>query len=278
MTRSVGGVFRRIATRVRHAKALHALEPAWRLLHTPYRAVLGVLSRGRGVEVTVGGESMRLGLAYAGVSWETVERASYAAYRAACAPGGVIVDVGAHVGTYTVIGARAVGATGLVLAFEPVPGTRAALERHLAWNLSSHGNAARVVVRPVALGATAGEVTLYLTADEGDAEASPVERTGARPITVPRSTVDVELAAIGRHVTLLKIDVEGQELAVLAGASRTLATDRPVVLVSAHPAALAAAAGAGEDDVVRALAAHGYAVRVLARDHEVHLLATPPVR
>ena len=63
----------------------------------------------------------------------------------------------------------------------------------------------------------------------------------------------------------------------LSGASRTLATDRPVVLVSAHPAALAAA-GSGEDDVVRALAVHGYAVRVLARDHEVHLLATPPVR
>ena len=270
MSARLAGVLRRAASVVRHAPGFSSFAPLWSALRGPDAAALRALSGGSGVSVTVGGVAMRLGLPFAGVSWETIEPESYVAFRSACTAGGVVFDVGAHIGTYTIIAARAVGAHGQVVAFEPVPGTRGALVQHLEMNTVSD----RVRVRDVALGDAPGMLDLFVTSPVGDAEASPATRPGAVAVRVVRSTVDAEQAQVARPVTVLKIDVEGQELVVLAGATRVLTHDRPVVLVSAHPAALAAQ-GRAVSDVTSLLAGHGYACRVVAQDHEVHILATP---
>ncbi len=273
MSAFLAGVLRRAASVVRHAPGISTFSPLWSALRGPYAAAMRALSGGAGVRVTVGGEAMQLGLPFAGVSWETIEPESYAAFRSACTAGGVVFDVGAHIGTYAIIAARAVGTRGQVVAFEPVPGTRGALEQHLAMN----GLSDSVWVRDVALGDAPGTIDLFVTNSVGDAEASPTARPGAVAVRVMRSTIDAEQAHVARKVTVLKIDVEGQELAVLAGATRVLTHDRPVVLVSAHPVALAAQ-GRAVSDVTALLAGHDYACRIVADDHEVHILATPVAR
>jgi FkbM family methyltransferase len=97
--------------------------------------------------------------------------------------------------------------------------------------LNSLGN---VRVVPKALGAGPGTVNLWVVphASGLTSAIAPVDESSARPVEVPLSTLDDELStAGGAPPTLVKIDVEGYEMAVLRGAERTLAAgDGPAVL------------------------------------------------
>jgi FkbM family methyltransferase len=130
------------------------------------------------------------------------------------------IDVGANFGEYTYALARLVPR---VEAFEPLAGCAAAIE------------AARLPgarVHRVALSDRDGERTLHLPVRDGRADtpsASFVDPGGTRERTsVPVRTLD----SYGfTDVGLIKIDVEGHESAVLAGATDTLRTCRPVLIV-----------------------------------------------
>jgi FkbM family methyltransferase len=137
--------------------------------------------------------------------------------------GSTFVDVGANIGVYTAWASRCVGSSGRVFAFEPVPATRLHLDRVVA--LNSLGN---VRVVPKALGAGPGTVSLWVVphASGLTSAIAPVDESSARPVEVPLSTLDDELSAAGgSSPALVKIDVEGFEMAVLEGAVRTLAAD-----------------------------------------------------
>ena len=125
----------------------------------------------------------------------------------------VFLDIGANVGSYTVLAAAA-GAR--VLALEPVPSTHAALCANIAANtLESHVEAPRVGVAAspgrLRFSSAHDTVNRVLRADEPAHDAIEVEV----------STVDALLH--GRVPLALKLDVEGYEGAVLDGAVRTLA-------------------------------------------------------
>lgn len=270
MSARLAGWLRRLAAAARWAPGMRSLTPLWAMLRGPYRLLFGVLGRHAGVEVRIGGDVVRIDASIAMAGWERSEPEGYAAWRAMLTPGATALDIGAWAGTYAILAARAVGPTGRVLAYEPVPGTRHLLERHVRIN----GVSERVTVRPVAMGATPGEVTLWITSDVGDSEAGTLRRAGARALIVPRSTVDIEAASVGARVHAIKVDVEGQELDVLAGARATLERDRPTLLVSVHPQALAEM-DRSPDEVFALLTAARYDTRIIAHEHEVHCLATP---
>lgn len=65
-------------------------------------------------------------------------------------PGSVVWDVGAHVGFYTLLAARAVGPSGRVVAFEPVPRNLRYLRRHIALNHITNADVLDVAVGDVA--------------------------------------------------------------------------------------------------------------------------------
>src|SRR5215471_4690154 len=138
-------------------------------------------------------------------------------------PGGVAIDVGANLGEWSVPLARAVGDEGGVLCIEPNPAIAAALEAMLRVN-----NLAQAEVLPVALAAQDGEGRLLAEReDTGRSRLSPADGT----IPVPLRRLDGIVAE--RRLTrldLLKIDVEGYERFVLAGASETLRRLRPAVI------------------------------------------------
>jgi len=143
--------------------------------------------------------------------------------------GSTFVDVGANVGVYTAWAARCVGDAGRVIAFEPVPATREHLERVVATN--ALGN---VRVLPKALGAAPGILTLWVVphASGLTSAIAPVDGSSAVSLPVPMSTLDDELSTADGHLpSLVKIDVEGYEMAVLEGAVRTLSAENsPAVL------------------------------------------------
>ena len=170
-------------------------------------------------------------------------------------PGDVAYDIGAHVGYFAILMARAVGARGQVHAFEPDATNRALLERSIA--LNNLGN--RVTSSGVAFGAAVG--TGSLTAGEDGLTGSVATDGGTIPIT----TLDVYVLQDGNPPpSLILVDTEGAEGDILAGAAGLVASHRPAWILEAH----------GRTDALRnALAADGYVIEILDADH---LLATHP--
>jgi FkbM family methyltransferase len=148
-------------------------------------------------------------------------------------PGGVFVDVGANVGWFSLtVAAHRPSST--VWAIEPVPATA----DQLAENLAASG-LSRVVIHRVVLGAADGTAELVATADSAFAHVSGAGRTTwtdrqEPTVTCPVTTLDRLWAAAGRpRVDAVKIDVEGAEPEVLAGAVTVLRACRPVLVVEA---------------------------------------------
>jgi FkbM family methyltransferase len=77
--------------------------------------------------------------------------------------GSTFVDVGAHYGAMTAIGADIVGPAGNVIAIEPNPKSR----RYLKRTIDSNDFHNRVDVVPIAVGADSGETSLYIPKSSG---------------------------------------------------------------------------------------------------------------
>lgn len=139
----------------------------------------------------------------------------------ALSAGDTFVDVGAHHGYYTVLGASAVGDRGRVVAFEPMPSARDALRRVCAEN----GFEPRVEIVDAAAAAAPGEATLFIYPAH-DAftslvppEAIPAPFLGApEPITVRVDSLDRwRRRSNAPAIRGVKIDVEKAEMGVLDG-------------------------------------------------------------
>ena len=157
----------------------------------------------------------------------------FAAMRLRLRPGDVFVDVGANKGDFSVLAARLVGPRGRVIAVEPEAANADWIERSVARNKYRNVEVARV-----ALAESAGEATLYLGEKSGWhslISADGVVTTGE--VVVPTQTLDELLAERGvARVDAIKIDVEGAEERVFAGASRTFGgTDPMTLLLDVHP-------------------------------------------
>lgn len=128
-------------------------------------------------------------------------------------PGDRFADVGANVGSYTVIASGAAGAHSLT--FEPVPKTFA----HLLDNIRLNDIEDLVSAKNTAIGAAEG--TVRFTASLGpENHVLANGKPAAEAISVPLSTLDRELADL--PVTVMKIDVEGFETEVVNGAGSVL--------------------------------------------------------
>jgi len=176
-------------------------------------------------------------------------------------PGDTAVDVGAHIGFFTVEMAQAVGERGHVYAFEPLERNFALLEQSVREN----GFEARVTVEQAAVSSRSGTGTLRFareTLNTGGAFLSEgtVEGLGALAASAVRTIAldDYELRA---PVRLLKMDVEGAEPSVVEGARALLTRDRPVIVSEVHPEQLARVAGTTPRVFVDELVALGFEPR-----------------
>lgn len=141
-------------------------------------------------------------------------------------PGMVAADVGANIGLLTLVMARAAGPGGKVIAFEPEATPRANLEkmRHLnglAW----------VEVRDQAVGEKAGRLTFHVSDIIGHSSLYALpEAEEARVIEV--EVVALDDVAPGGRMDVVKIDVEGAELDVLAGMGGLIRANRDLAIVA----------------------------------------------
>lgn len=127
--------------------------------------------------------------------------------------GDLFVDVGANVGSYTILACAAVGARGY--AFEPIPDTF----RRLVDNMRINHLDNKVECINKGVGASQGSIAFTGDNDTMNHALSPEERDD-NAIIVEVTTLDVALG--GQSPTVMKIDVEGYETPVLEGAEKTL--------------------------------------------------------
>jgi FkbM family methyltransferase len=158
--------------------------------------------------------------------------------------GGTILDVGANIGLYTVACAHAAGDHGRLIALEPGPRTFQKLTQTCALL-----DLTNVTLLQVAAGRASGTALLVNDRSERDVHQHLAD---ARPhdseddVEVESRRLDDVCGPDADAVTLMKIDVEGHELEVLAGAERILTNGSVHVIVEFSAAALAAAGASSE--------------------------------
>jgi FkbM family methyltransferase len=138
------------------------------------------------------------------------------AFRKAITPGAVVYDIGAHVGYYSLIAARA-GAH--VFSFEPLPRNLRYLDRHLALN-----NASVRVIRA----AVSDQVGIAMFAEARRSEMGKLSNEGTIKVdTVAVDSLNLPLPSV------VKMDVEGGEAAALRGMQGVM-RHGPTIFLATH--------------------------------------------
>ena len=176
--------------------------------------------------------------------------------------GATFVDVGAHMGYFSLKAAAVVGQSGRVIAIEPHP----EMFHTLRGNIIASG-ATTVVAEPTACSDSESTLELFSAAAANTGTSSLSQKNasfygeGGASYFVAAQQLDtiIRRANLSR-VDVLKIDVEGAELQVLKGGQETIARYRPVLIVELDDRLLEPM-GTSSAEIITFLSSHGYSVR-----------------
>jgi len=148
--------------------------------------------------------------------------------------GDIVVDIGAHIGRYTIIASKQVGTNGKVVAIEAHPGNFEMLNRNIKLNQLTN-----VIPLNYAVYSKETKIKLYLPEEESgntiyNTIISDRARNEEKFVDVNANTLDYLLQSKGikqEEVNWIKIDVEGAEFEVLKGATNILSKSRDIALL-----------------------------------------------
>ena len=144
--------------------------------------------------------------------WEAVETAMVCKL---ISPGDVVVDIGAHIGYFTVLFSNLVEERGKVYGFEPEKDNYSLLESNILTNKLEN-----VTIENLALSDKSGEALLYLSnGNKGDHRLTPVK--GREEQKVNQITFDQYLQG-SQRIDFIKSDTQGHELKVLQGMTQII--------------------------------------------------------
>lgn len=178
-------------------------------------------------------------------------------FRESLRPGSVVLDIGAHIGYYSVLAAQAVGSEGRVFAFEPGPDNFEILERNIAINAFRNVQPFRQAV------SNKGGLRPFVLSEPSDRQGFYPHPFASTVQTCLVECVTVDSFLGNRPVDVVKIDVEGGEISVLEGMQQTLARNPKIVLfLELNPPCLRAA-GHTAADLLRVLRDAGFSISLI---------------
>jgi FkbM family methyltransferase len=217
----------------------------------------GVIAHGYGA-----GLRFNAGGGNAGYALGTSEPEVQDAFAKLTGEGQVVYDIGANAGFYTVIAAKLVGSSGRVFSFEPLPANIELIEHNIALN-----NFSNVTQLPFAVGPGSGHASFTLGFDNtrGGLTDQHVEPGTNGTIEVEVRSLDGLIAeGVVPPPDMIKMDIEGAEVAALNGALSTLDEHKPRLLIEIH--------GTGAE-LEPLLESHGYSCEVI--DSDLRLAEAP---
>jgi FkbM family methyltransferase len=145
-------------------------------------------------------------------------------------PGSTVFDVGGHAGIFALSLARAVGSSGFVVSFEPLPANAERIEAN-----AQRCGISNIQVKRVASGSSSGTVRFTAAKDPALGHLARSTDSGDPTIEVEMTTLDETWEELGRpRVSVVKIDAEGAELDVVAGAHELIERESPLILVETN--------------------------------------------
>jgi FkbM family methyltransferase len=185
-------------------------------------------------------------------------------------PGDIFIDVGAHIGYFTLLASSLVGAQGRVFSFEPEERNHAALLNHLRIN-----NTTNVLPHRWALGSGVGVTDLYIHPHMDGAHSTwnirprlfPKDQDKITSAPVFATSLDALFNGVyPTNIKAIKIDVEGFETEVLKGMQNLLNAVRvPVVVVEINETLLKECK-TSEQEIRQMMTSRGY--RIFADEPE----------
>lgn len=215
-------------------------EQAWlySALRACFRAALHLITLNRGVSKVIGtaGEYRfdHAFLYWDFADWGIKHNNGFGLLLKMCEGKTTIFDVGAHIGLYSLPIASVMGPYGTVYAFEAADGNVRYLQSNAAKN-----NFDNIKVVNTLIGDETKDGIVFYEARDIDGMNSiaiPRKRTKRYSKTLKNQVaIDDFCTSHGLKPSLIKIDVEGAEIAVLKGASLILRECRPLIFLSFHP-------------------------------------------
>lgn len=150
----------------------------------------------------------------------------------ACKEASCFVDIGAHIGLVTMPAAKMLKGRGHVYAFEPSKINNQFLRRHVAANSLQN-----VTVSDLLVGENNGSVDFFETVYPNGQNSKVITSRVNSYLKCKREQVTLDQYVAEEKIVpdIIKIDVEGAEVSVLAGAIKTIELFKPLIYLSVHP-------------------------------------------
>lgn len=142
-------------------------------------------------------------------------------------PGNVVVDIGAHIGYYSILLAELVGETGKVYAFEPDLDNFALLQRNLFEN-----NCTKVIAENKAVSHRTGSSMLYLSANDSSDHRLYQDGRARTCVEVQAVRLDDYFAGHTVPIDFIKMDIQGAENHALEGMRQLIARSPSLKLLT----------------------------------------------
>jgi FkbM family methyltransferase len=230
----LGKLFEQL-TKLRH-NALSEKKQLWSALRKVYRTLLKVTPRWTVSKMIGPYGPFKLDRYFAFSNfekWGTRHNKGFQASIEASRGKSCVLDIGAHIGLVTMPMSRVVAVGGTVYAFEPAEVNHALLMQHLSDNSISN-----VVVLPCLVGESEEDEVPFFEEEQPSGLPSIVVVKNSdqfRQTSKKQVTLDSFCAKHGILPEVIKIDVEGAELGVLAGGFAIIKQAQPQIYLSVHP-------------------------------------------
>jgi FkbM family methyltransferase len=167
--------------------------------------------------------------------------------------GDVVLDIGAHIGYYTLIFAKLVGERGKVFAFEPEPTNFALLSKNV--EINGYRN---VILVQKAVSDKTGRIKLYLCKDSTAIHNIHNLGNGRQSIEIESIRLDDYFKNYDGKIDFIKMDIEGAEGVALQGMSSLLSKNRNVKIVTEFCPWRFKGTGIDSEEFIRLLIEHEF--------------------
>jgi FkbM family methyltransferase len=173
--------------------------------------------------------------------------------------GDVVVDLGANIGYYTLLAARLVGKKGKVYAFEPEPLNHGLLLKNI--ELNGYDN---VIAVPKAVSDVSGKVKFFLDGKDTGAHSIYQPDDNKECIEIESVTLDKFFEGKNQRVNVIKMDVEGAEMAAFSGMRRIIEQNENLkVFVEFYLPAITSSGGSPQEFIRRLLEDYHFSILAL---------------